>query len=155
MVKKHISYSQVEDETFREFVAGCSMGAISAESLLPRSGNTIWTWIIQEYKKQKSYLNEVILRQARSSVHISFVLSTSSNKTAYVDVICHFIDVNNPLRTLLLAVIHIRGDHGGKNQARSIIPVLEEYSWKEKLGYFITDNASSNDTCVTEIIEIL
>ncbi len=26
---------------------------------------------------------------------------------------------------------------------------------KEKLGYFITDNASSNDTCVTEIIETL
>ena len=26
---------------------------------------------------------------------------------------------------------------------------------KEKLGYFITDNASYNDTCVTEIIETL
>ena len=71
MVKKHISYSQVEDETFREFVSGCFMGAISPESILPRSGNTIRNWIMQEYKKQKLYLNEVILRQARSSVHIS------------------------------------------------------------------------------------
>lgn len=77
------------------------------------------------------------------------------NNTAYVDVICHFIDIKNQLRTLLLAVRHIRGDHGGKNQARSILPILEEYSLKEKLGYFITDNASSNDTCVTEIIETL
>ncbi|MCJ1349410.1 hypothetical protein MMC31_007650, partial [Peltigera leucophlebia] len=54
MVKKHISYSQVEDDTFREFVASCSMGAISAESLLPRSGNTIRNWIMQEYRKQKA-----------------------------------------------------------------------------------------------------
>lgn len=155
MIKKHISYSQVEDETFREFVASCSMGAISAESILPRSGNTIRNWIMEEYKKQKLYLDEVILRQACSSVHISFDLWTTSNNTAYVDVICHFIDAKRQLRTLLLAVRDIKGDPSGKNQARSIIPVLEEYSLKEKLGYFITDNASSNDTCVTEIIETL
>lgn len=36
-----------------------------------------------------------------------------------------------------------------------IFPGLEEYSLKEKLGYFITDNANSNDTCVTEIVETL
>ncbi len=41
MVKKHISYSQVEDEDFRKFVASCSLGAVSGEILLPRSGNTI------------------------------------------------------------------------------------------------------------------
>lgn len=69
--------------------------------------------------------------------------------------ICHFIDATKQLRILLLAVRHIHGDHSGKNQARSILPVSEEYSLKEKLGYFITDNASSNDTCVTEIIETL
>lgn len=41
MVKRHISYSQVEDDTFWQFVANCSMGAISAESILPYLGNTI------------------------------------------------------------------------------------------------------------------
>lgn len=131
------------------------MGAISAELILLRSGNTIQSWIIQKYKKQKSYLNEVILRQTCSSVHISFDLWTSSSNTAYFDVICHFIDVNKQLRTELLAVRHIQAEHSRKNQARSILPVLEEYSLKEKLGYFITDNASSNDTCVTEGIETL
>lgn len=155
MIKKHISYSQVENETFREFVASCSMGAISAESILPFSGNTIRNWIMEEYKKQKLYLDEVILRQACSSVHISFNFWTSSNNTTYVDVICHFIDAKRQFRTLLLAVRHNKGDYSDKNQAKSIIPVLEEYSLKEKLGYFITDNASSNNTCVTEIIETL
>lgn len=41
MVKKHISYSQVEDKDFREFIYSCSMEAISAEALLPGSENTI------------------------------------------------------------------------------------------------------------------
>lgn len=43
--------------------------------------------------------------------------------------ICHFTDVNKQLRTLLLAVRHIQGDHSGKNQAKSILPVLKEYDF--------------------------
>ncbi len=41
MVKKHISYSQVEDDDSRKFVASCSLGAANAETLLTRSGNAI------------------------------------------------------------------------------------------------------------------
>ncbi len=41
MVKKHISYSQVEDKEFRKFIDSCSLGAVSAEALLSRSSNTI------------------------------------------------------------------------------------------------------------------
>ncbi len=89
---------------------------------------------MQEYRKQKEYLSEVILRQARSSVNTNFDFRTSSSNSAYDDVICHFIDVNKQLKTLLLAVRHIQGDHSGKNQAKSILPVLREYSLKEKLG---------------------
>lgn len=97
----------------------------------------------------------MILRQARSSVYINFDLWTLSYNSTYVDIICHFINVNKQLRTLLLAVRHMQGDHSGKNQAKSILPILDEYSLKEKLGYFITDNVSSNDTCITEIVETL
>ncbi len=32
---------------------------------------------------------------------------------------------------------------------------MDEYGLKEKLGYFMTDNASSNDTCVAEIIDLI
>ena len=154
MVKKHVSYSQVEDETLREFVAS-SMGAISAEAVLPCSGNTIRNCIMQEYQKQNWYLNKVILKQACSPAYISFDLWTSSNNTAYVDVICHFFDARKQLRILFLAVRHIQGDHSGKNQAKAIIPILEEYFLKEKMGYFVKNNTSSNDTCIMEIIETL
>ena len=110
---------------------------------------------MQKYKKQKAYLSEVILRQAYLSVYISFDLWTSSSNSTYVNVICHFDDVNKRLRTLLLAIRHIQGDHDGKNQTKFILSILMKYSLKEKLGYFITDNASSNDICVMQIVETL
>ena len=155
MVKKHISYSQVEDEDFREFIDSCSLGAVSAEALLPRSGNTIRSWILNEYKRRKIHLCEKVLAHATSVVHISFDLWTAPNNTAYIDIVGHFLDQNKQLRTVLLAVRNMHGDHSGKNQAKAILPVLDEYLLKAKLGYFITDNASSNDTCITEIIDLI
>lgn len=59
------------------------------------------------------------------------------------------------LRTVLLAVHNMHGDHSGKNQAKAILPVLDDYLLKAKLRYFITNNASSNDTCITEIIDLI
>lgn len=62
MVKKYIFHGQAEDKKFWEFVAGCSIRVISVKFILLCSGNTIWNWIIQKCKKQKLYLNMVILR---------------------------------------------------------------------------------------------
>ena len=132
MMKKHILYSQIEDETFQEFVANCSMGDINVEWILSRSGNIIRSWIKQKYKKPKSYLNQVILRQAHSLVLISFYLWALSNHTAYADVICHFIDVNKQLGMLSLAVRYVQGNNSGKSNTRSTLPVLKEYS-EEKI----------------------
>ena len=56
---------------------------------------------------------------------------------------------------MVLAVRNIHGDHSGKNQDKTIIPVIDEYGLKEKLGYFMTDNASLNDTCVAEMIDLI
>ena len=156
MVKKHISYSQVEDKDFRKFIDSCSLGAVSAEVSLPRSGNTIRSWILDEYKRRKIHLCEkVLVAYAASVVHISFDLWTAPNNIAYIDIVCHFLDQNKQLRTVLLAVRNMHGDHSGKNLAKAILPVLDEYLLKAKLGYFITDNASSNDTCIAEIIGLI
>ena len=70
-----------------------------------------------------------VLPARRHGATLGFGLWTSPSNTAYIDVVCHFIDVNKQLRTLLLAVRHIQGDHSGKNQAKSILPVLQEYDF--------------------------
>ncbi len=155
MVKKHISYSQVEDKDFQKFIDSCSLGAVSAKVLLPRSGDTIRSWILDEYKQRKIHLCEKVLAYAAFVVHISFDLWTAPNNTAYIDIVIHFLDQNKQLCTVLLTVRNMHGDHSGKNQAKAILPVFVEYLLKAKLGYFITDNASLNDTCITEIIDLI
>ena len=47
------------------------------------------------------------------------------------------------------------GDHSGKNQGKAILPVIDEYLLKSKLGYFFSDNASTNDTCIAELIDLI
>ncbi len=155
MVKKHISYSQVKDENFCKCVASCSLGAVSAETLLLCSGNTIRSSILDEYRSRKVHLCKKILGVASYVIHISFDLWTAPNNSAYIDVIMHLLDATKKLRTVVLAVRNIHGDHSGKNQAKAIIPVIDEYGLKERLGHFMTDNASSNDTCVAEIRKLI
>ncbi len=88
-------------------------------------------------------------------IHISFDLWTPPINSAYIDVIAHCLDAKKEVRTVMLVVCNIYGDHSGKNQAKAIIPVIDGYGLKEKLGYFMTDNASSNDTYVAEIIDLI
>ncbi len=56
IVKKHIFHSQVEDGDFRKFVASCSPGAVSAETELSLSGNSIRSWMLDEYRSRKTHL---------------------------------------------------------------------------------------------------
>lgn len=52
----------------------------------------------------------------------------------YADVICHFIDANKQLRTILLAVRHIYGDHSGRNQARPDISWFRGVLFEGEVG---------------------
>lgn len=69
--------------------------------------------------------------------------------------ISHFIDVKEILKTQLLAICNILRDYNNKNQIKSIILVLEKYSLKKKLDYFILDNVSLNNTYMTIIFKTL
>lgn len=40
--------------------------------------------------------------------------------------------------------------HNGVLIAASVVPVIKDYRFEDKLGFFVLDNASSNNTCVAE-----
>jgi hypothetical protein len=40
----------------------------------------------------------------------------------------------------------IQGEHSGKNQAKVVLDVISDFEIETNLGYFVGDNASSNDT---------
>lgn len=65
------------------------------------------------------------------------------------------MDAKKELRTIVLTVRNIHEDHSGKNQAKVIILVIDKYALKKKLGYFITNNTSSNNIYIAEIIDLI
>ncbi len=66
--------------------------------------------------------------------------------------VAHFLTGDTyELKTLLLALPEMK-NHSGKEQARVLAEVLNDYGIDaKKLGWFVLDNASNNDTTLSEL----
>jgi hypothetical protein len=65
------------------------------------------------------------------------------------------MDIAYAIQTRLIGLRRPQGPHSGENTAQVVIKLLEEYEIADKLGYFVLDNAPSNDICVNEILSSL
>jgi hypothetical protein len=108
---------------------------------------TIAQWISQVYNSHMGIVTEK-LHAATSKIHLSFDLWTSRNLRALLGVNCHFADEFGNLKTFLLALPQQLGPHSGLNIADNIIAIIEHFDISKNIGYFMTDNATNNDTCV-------
>lgn len=88
------------------------------------------------------------LASAITNVNFSFDLWTFGNKLAFLGVVASFIDRTGKPVTTLLALPHQEGNHSGYNMTNNIGDVISQWGLEKKIGYFITDNASSNATCL-------
>jgi hypothetical protein len=66
-------------------------------------------------------------------------------------VIAHYINNIFKNRTVIIALKRLHETHSGENIDSLLIEIINDFDLKERLEYFITDNASSNDTCVYHI----
>ena len=55
----------------------------------------------------------------------------------------------------LFALQQLKGKHIGINQAQIILNVIGEYKIGGRIGYFMLDNMSSNNTAVNLILKTL
>ena len=151
IVVMHITFSQVENEWFRRFLEVLSP---SLANWIPQSGNTVKNWILTEFKRrQKEIRNQ--LQISKSRIHLSFDLWTSPNHMTFVGVVGHYMSSQYKVETVLLGLRRLRGPHSGENIAEAVIDVIRKYEITDRIGYFVLDNASSNDTCVAEILKSL
>ncbi|OAQ60845.1 transposase-like protein [Purpureocillium lilacinum] len=84
-------------------------------------------------------------------IHLSADAWTSEEGTNYLAVVAHFLDEKYSLRTALLDLPPLRGPHSGENIAKVLSAVIEYYGIAAAIGFFMMDNASSNDTCIREL----
>lgn len=143
----HIAFYQLENGYFREILNFLND---SFGGFLP-SRITIRQWVLAEFHVQKEKLKKE-LRSSKSNIHISFDLWTSPNNYSIIAVVAHFIDAKCCRQNKLLAIRQVQGRHSGENIASTLRRVIKEYRIKSRLGFFIGDNASSNDVAIDHVL---
>ena len=76
---------------------------------------------------------------------------TSPNHRAFLGVVGHWIAADGKLHGTLLGLRRFHGSHTGVNQAEHFWEVVKQYELETKIGYFTLDNATNNDTTLTQI----
>ena len=84
--------------------------------------------------------------RALTDIHFAVDTRSSGSHTTLLAVTAHFVDgdTSRPA-TALLALRELHGGHGGEDTAEIMLVVIDEYSIRDKVGYFNFDNVSSND----------
>ena len=83
-------------------------------------------------------------------IHISCNLWTSPNYLLILGVISHYISKDGQLKSAILALVDIKGEHSGENLARYLQEVVEDQGISNKLGYIQMDNTTNNNTIMRE-----
>jgi len=151
ITRRNIPFKQVEWIEFQDFIQYISP---QAAQILPISGPSIKNWVIRTFDREKERVKEK-LSSALSSIHFTLDLWTSTNNLALLAVISHFTEANGQLSHAVLSMKEIEGEHTGANLAKTFISVAKEYGVMKKVGYFVMDNATSNDTLIECIEPVL
>lgn len=88
------------------------------------------------------------MQSALTKISLSFDLWTSKNQLALLGICAHYLDHSGKPISTLLSLPQQTGRHLGVNLAETIGGVISDYNLEDKLGFFITDNADSNSTCL-------
>jgi hypothetical protein len=68
-------------------------------------------------------------------------------------VVGYFVDQNDKILSIFLGLRRLQGSYSGEYISEAAIPVFEDYHLKEKLNYFILNNADNNNKCVEYILK--
>ncbi|KAM5529528.1 transposase-like protein [Fusarium oxysporum f. sp. phaseoli] len=147
----HIAFFQIENLYFRELLFYIFPGLTT---LLPKARLVIRRWIIDAFEARKDSLRQE-MQTAHSNISISFDIWTSPNYQAILGCVAHFINRSGKRRTVVLALRELVGEHSGENMADVLLHIFDDYGISGRIGYFMADNASSNDACIDLVLKAL
>jgi len=147
VVSCNLSFRLVANTEFRAFVKYLNE---DAESLLGASHTDVRRWIFRQFDGLKDSVI-IVLSKAQSKIHICCDLWTSPNSIAILGVTAQFINSEGQLKSLVLALKEVNGEHTGENLSKYVMEVIRDYDIQGNLGYFVMDNAENNDTMMTSL----
>ena len=146
-VNANVPFSQVEHPDFRILLEYINPAANKA---LPNSHNTIRSRVMELYQEGKQRV-ALILQAALSSIHITCDDWTTPDHIGAWGIVSHFTSEEGVLCELLLSLSEQQGSHSGFNQAQTVLNTLTSYNIRNRLGYFVLDNACTNDALMEHI----
>jgi hypothetical protein len=96
------------------------------------------------------------LSQSLSQIHISFDgWTTKGGKRGFFGIVAHYADTSGNVRDLPIALPQLTGAYTGDRIADIVSKTLQQFEIDQsRIGYFILDNASSNDRAVSRLGDI-
>ncbi|KAI2476676.1 hypothetical protein Ptr902_12023 [Pyrenophora tritici-repentis] len=151
LIKNNHPLREIETASFREIVAYANPEAVDA---LWTSRTSVKSYVMRLYRELQPQVVEA-LSQATSKIHVSFDgWTTKGGKRGFFGVVAHYADESGVVIDLPIALPQLTGSHSGDRIGNTIARTLEEFNISHtKLGYFVLDNAYSNDRAVAHMAE--
>ena len=164
-IKQDLTYRQVTSQDTRDIL---SFDRPQIDSTLWQSHTTLSKYIIEAYKLRFVDISN-LLQNAVSKIHLSCDIWTSTSGLSLLGIVTHFlgtfntslaspltvIDENKKHRTVLIGLRRLFDRHSGVNIAICLAAVIEQYRIASNLGCLMADNASNNDTMVSELTKLI
>lgn len=151
IVRRRLPFSIV---TWPEYRALCICLNPEVEDKLISSPTTVKQYIRESFVHHRFQLRE-LLQNAQSRIHLSSDLWTSPNRKAFLGVTVQWLDSSFILRRALISLPHVEFSHSGEMQAEHILDAIQFYGIENNVGWWVGDNAPSNDTCMTALSRLL
>lgn len=126
----------------------------TSEDILIQSGTTVVAHIDRSYTLHRETI-KAKLQAARSQIHFSIDIWSAPHRKAFFGICGQWVDENYQLRKALLGLPNIQYSHKGKIQARHLIETICAFQIMYNIGFIAGDNASSNDTCLQALSQML
>ncbi|KAJ5318500.1 hypothetical protein N7476_004920 [Penicillium atrosanguineum] len=117
---------------------------------LPFSSRTVVRRIDADFDRCRIQLIDELTRTC-STIALSLDVWTSKNHKAILGVIGHWVSTDFKYQERVLEFTELAGSHSGENMAETLQKMLVELQIEEKLLTITADNASNNETLVSEL----
>ncbi|RYN60367.1 hypothetical protein AA0117_g13082 [Alternaria alternata] len=152
LLDNNLPMELLSNTSFREMISFANPEAEAALWVSPRS---VATYAMRLFRRLQPQVVHA-LSQAASKIHISFDgWSTKGGKRGFFGIVAHFADASGVIQDLPIDLPQLAGAHTGEAISIAIIKTLNVYGInRDKLGYFVLDNAANNDTAIAALSRV-
>lgn len=142
IIQHDMPFRAVQWPALHAFIEAISPSAsklvISSHTTVSRIIDSLWLEAVDNIQKR--------LQSSSSKIHFAADIWTSPNHLLFLGICVHFVDHETQQLTRILLGLRQVFTHRGDDQAAEIFSLFKSFGILPKIGYFMGDNHTANDT---------